>query len=512
MKNVFILEDSKTAAHRLIRLLEKNGYVIVGIAETGPEAITKVLELKPDLVFADIILKSPEMDGTEAAIEIRKQINVPIIFTTNYSDEKLVEKALLASPYAYMLKPIDEDQLRVTLETTANRLRMEREREDLVDQLNQSQKMEAIGQLAGGMAHNFNNILSVILGNAELALKNLEPGSPNHIRIGKIVRSGGRAKDLSMKLLALARKEKPSFHSVSMNKIIEDTLDIIRDSISKKIAVETVLDEKIPPVTADANQIIQVILNICINACDSMPDGGGLSIESRRVFLDGRYCRDITGIKPGEYGLIRIQDTGTGIPANLKNRVFEPFFTTKEKNKGSGLGLYVTSNIIKSHDGHIDLDSEEGIGTTVSIFLPVSADASPQPIKAKAANARTGRNETILIVDDEEDFLDMVSETLQNSGYRTLVANSGSKALDLYARRRKDIDLVLLDIIMPEMDGAEVFHSLKKIAPDVKVVFCSGYSGRENISDLINSGAAFIHKPFDSSDLTNTISSVFESA
>jgi len=509
VKNVFVLEDSKTEAYHLKNLLKKNGYEVIGSAETGAEAIEKVLELKPDLMFADIILKGRMMDGIDTAMEIRKHINMPVIFLTNYSDEHLVDRALKAFPYAYLLKPVNEDQLRVTLETAGNMIRVERESEKLVEQLYQSQKMDAIGQLAGGMAHNYNNILSVMLGNAELVLKGIPADDPNYARVNKIVRAGVRVRNLTIKLLALARKEKTDFKAVSVNEIIEEVLDLLQDTISKKISIQTNVEDNLPPVNADIDQVIQAVLNVCINACDSMSDGGVLCIESERAPLDGTFCGEEAGVATGDYNLIRVRDTGAGIPEHMIGKLFEPFFTTKDKEKGTGLGLYVTQHIIKSHNGLIDIESKEGRGTTVSIFLPATETSARQAeMKPAVKTARVG-NEMILIVDDEEDFLDMVSEMMTVSGYRTLVASGGRKAVELYRKNHDNIDLVLLDIMMPEMDGGEALLEMKKISPEVKVVLCSGFSDKVKVDEIMKKGvAAFVQKPFVFSELENVVTSI----
>jgi len=262
-------------------------------------------------------------------------------------------------------------------------------------------------------------------------------------------------------------------------------------------------------VSADANQIIQAILNVCINSCDAMPDGGDLAIECRIVTLGKESAFVKSGLNPGKFVLIRIQDTGTGIPDGIKDKLFEPFFTTKEKEKGTGLGLYVTLNIIKEHNGHISIASEEGVGSTVDIYLPASDKTSRPAVESIAFNAKFGEAKSVLIVDDEEDFLDMISETMQDSGYKTFVANVGGEALELYTKHKNEIDLVILDIMMPGMDGGEVYRELRKIAPDVKVVLCSGYSNIGRAEDLMKEGVAgFLQKPFVFNELEYLIASV----
>ncbi len=508
MKTIFILEDSKTEAYHLKTLLKKNGYDVIGVAETGAEAVSKVPEPKPDLMFADIIIKGAT-DGIETAIEIKKQINVPVIFLTNYSDEHLVDRALQAAPYAYLIKPVNEDQLRVTLETTANRIRMERERDKLTEQLYQAQKMDAIGKLAGGMAHNYNNIVSIILGNAELLAKDIAPGGPTYEKLNKIVRSGIRARDLTTKLLSLAKKEKADFKTVRLGDILGEVEGILQGAISKKIGIKIVMEDRDALICADAGLVVQAVLNVCLNACDAMGDEGTLTIESGRATLDGATRSDGSTVKPGEYFIIQISDTGPGIPKEILGKVFEPFFTTKDREKGTGLGLYVTESIIGSHNGCVEVESEEGRGATVSIYLPPAEPGARTALRKKNEKNDAAGNELILVVDDEEDFLDMISEMIKQSGYGILQANGGRKAVELYSKRHDDIDLVLLDIMMPEMDGGDVLSEIKKISPDAKVIVCSGYSNNVRLDEMLKSGiSAFVQKPFVYSELAETISNV----
>ncbi len=508
MRNIFILEDSKTEVFHLKALLKKSGYEVIGTAETGAEAVRIVPELKPDLMFADIIIKGPT-DGIDTALEIRKQISVPVIFLTNYSDEHLVDRALQATPYAYLIKPVHEDQLRVTLETTANRIRMEREREKLAEQLYQSQKMDAIGQLAGGMAHNYNNIVSIILGNAELLAKEIAPGGPTFEKLNKIVRSGVRARDLTTKLLSLAKKGKNDFKPVYLGKIIEEVEEILQNAISKKITIKASMEDRDAIVRADTGLVVQALLNVCLNARDAMGDEGTLTIESGRASLEATTRPDGSPVKPGDYCLIKITDTGPGIPKRNLEKIFEPFFTTKDKEKGTGLGLYVTENIIRNHNGHIKISSVEGKGAAVSIYLP-PAEAGSHPAEyAKTTRSETTGNELILVVDDEEDFLDMISEMIKQSGYSILQAGGGRSAVELFSKHHADIDLVLLDMMMPEMDGGDVLSEIRKISPNIKVIVCSGYSKNLRLDEILKDGvAAFVQKPFVFSELEETISNL----
>jgi signal transduction histidine kinase len=513
MKTIFILEDSRTDTVHLKKMLESLGYDVVGTAASGDEAAFRVPRLKPDLLFIDIILKERRMDGIDSARRILEQCEVPIVFLTSFSDESLVDRALEVSPYAYLLKPVSLDQLRVTLEAVRSRVRLERDRRGLIEQLNQAQKMEAIGRLAGGVAHNFNNILSIMIGNAELCMRNTPENHANAVRLLKIKTAGMRAADLTGKLLALSREEKYTLAAVSAGEIVEDLRIMLAEAISPGIRITTRVPENAGLLNVDFNQISQALLNVCLNACDAMPGGGELTIEAETLVLNPDACAMHQGLQPGPHCCLRICDTGDGIPEHILPRIFDPFFTTKGRSHGTGLGLSVTHGIIQGHGGAIHVESNQPRGSIFSILLPQASEpviATPAPTDTAAIPAR--RNKTVLLVDDEPDFLEMTSETLSMDGYRIISAASGSQAVSLFRTHCKDIDLVLLDILMPGMDGGQVFHAIKDIDAAARVVLCSGYSTEDKVRELMDAGVdAFIRKPFVHHDLDRVLASVLDS-
>ncbi|MEW6202198.1 MAG: ATP-binding protein [bacterium] len=251
------------------------------------------------------------------------------------------------------------------------RRRAEKEKEELQKQLLHVQKMEAIGQLAGGIAHSFKNMLTIIMGNAKMGVMNLKPEEPCHKEFAEIIKASERASELTTQLLTFARKEKINVQPVHINSVLKDLIDMLGRTIRKGITIKSALSVDIPPVNIDFNQMYQALLNISNNACDAMPDGGILTIESGEAFLDDDYCASRPEIKPGKYCLVQVSDTGVGIPEDELQRIFEPFFTTKDKGKGTGLGLSVTFGIIRNHGGHISVHSKPGSGTAVKIFLPL---------------------------------------------------------------------------------------------------------------------------------------------
>lgn len=384
------------------------------------------------------------------------------------------------------------------------RMRLQTESELLRIQLLQSQKMEAIGQLAGGMAHDFNNMLTVIMGNAALAINRTDGENEYALEFMEIMKASEKAKALTMKLLTFARKEKFETRSVRASKIIEELAAMLDRSYSKKIKLDIgVKDDSL--VSVDENQIIQALVNICNNSRDAMPEGGILTIECHCEELDDFHCEKYTDVKPGRYCLIQISDNGAGMPKEMIDRAFEPFFTTKAAGKGTGLGLSITFGIVKGHNGILHIYSEQGHGTTVKIFLPLSMDEDGHAVEEQPVVVQQGK-ETIMILDDEKAVLDITKRILQNAGYRVIPISSGEKALDIYREQHKVIDVVIIDMIMPEMDGLDVFRALKKINPAVKVLLSSGFTVNGQASKIMKEGVnRFLQKPYNTVNLCNTI-------
>jgi len=388
----------------------------------------------------------------------------------------------------------------------------QKDKESLIEMLYQSQKMEAIGQLAGGMAHDFNNILAVMIGNSELALRNIPESDSNAERIRKIIRVGHRARDLTMKLLTFARKEKLEVRQVSPNEIVREMLDMLERSISKKITIQTRLRQDVTPIAADVNQVLQALLNLCINACDAMNEAGVLTVATSDVRLDKAFCRTCPHLEPGLYGLIEIHDTGPGIPDEIRDKIFEPFFTTKQKGKGTGLGLSVTLGVMQSHHGHIELDSKTGRGTTARVYLPTACGDEDMDDITTRAQFQDSVRRTVLVIDDDTDFRDMIVEMLRVQGHRVIVAPRGRDGLQYFSADPDSIDVVLLDMMMPGMDGVDVFNKLQQMREDVKIVLCSGFSVEGRASNLLARGAAaFLQKPFEFHELQDVFARLLKS-
>ncbi len=369
------------------------------------------------------------------------------------------------------------------------------EKKRLEERLIRSQKMEAVGTLVGGMAHEFNNLLTAILGYSEIMLSMTSEGDQFYKPVNIIHESAKRGADFGRKILTITRKEKIETKPVNINDIINNSIDLLQRSIPKNIEIIVKLSSDIPLINADPSQIQQVIVNLAINARDAMPDGGKLFIETSVIGVADDIPGDMDSVRKG-FIKLSVADTGTGIDIVTQSKIFDPFFTTKEVGKGTGLGLYMVHSIINNHGGYINLYSEPLRGTQFNIYLPVSSLTGQEETFDNQSLQGSG---TILVIDDEPDVRELCKDLLTTLGYRILLADSGSAGINVYRERKDEISLVILDMIMPKMGGREVFQNLKMINPDVKVLLCSGFSqnGFAGIKELIRKGAAaFVPKPF----------------
>ena len=370
------------------------------------------------------------------------------------------------------------------------------------EQLLQAQKMESMGTLAGGIAHDFNNILTGILGYASLLKIKVDRTNPIYDDLNTIEQSAIKASKLTQQLLTFSRSGSYQTQAINVNETIKATLDILKRTIPKKIQIQTSFATDLWTIEADPSQIEQVLLNLCINARDAMPDGGTLAVTTRNFDcsddLRGKHTAN-------QYVQISIADTGEGIPKNIQNKIFDPFFTTKDANKGTGLGLAVAYGVIKKHRGDIEIHSSPGKGTTFDIFLPISDKENKKAIHETEAKLRGG-SETILVVDDEQVIRKLGKEILETQGYVVLTAANGLEAIDIYKQEQKKINLVILDIMMPEMDGIEAYKSLRDINPSLKILIASAYSSKNyDYENFHIKAEEFIQKPFKIQQLSRKV-------
>jgi PAS domain S-box-containing protein len=406
-----------------------------------------------------------------------------------------------------LLKDQDGQPLgfRGVLRDVSDRKKAEEERHKLETQLQQAQKMESIGTLAGGIAHDFNNILMGIQGNASLMLLKVDSEHPNYEKIKNVEKYVQSGTALTKQLLGFARRGKYLVKATDLNEIIDKSSSLFART-KKEIQVHTDLSDDIWTVEVDRGQIEQVLLNLYVNAWQAMSEGGNLYLLTENVILDWSYVKPYK-VEPGKYVKITVSDTGMGIDKETQERIFEPFFTTKEMGRGTGLGLASVYGIIKSHGGYINVYSEKDRGTTFTIYLPASEKEAVQEKKVTARMIKgTG---TILLIDDEKMMLAVGGEMLEELGYRVLSAMSGREAIEVFQKDQDQIDLVIMDMIMPGMGGGETFDRLREIKPDVKVLLSSGYSINGQATKILKRGCdGFIQKPFNMNQLAEKIQKI----
>ena len=383
----------------------------------------------------------------------------------------------------------------------------EEAQKNLEIKLQEAQKLESLGTLAGGIAHDFNNLLMGIQGNASLSMLDHGPGDPHYEQLKHIEEYVQRGVALTRQLLGLAQGGKYEVKPTDLNQLIETGADMFGRT-RKEILVQKNLNHGLWPVEVDRGQIEQVLLNLFINAWHAMPDGGEMVVRTRNVILDEADAAPYS-IAPGRYVRVSVADAGTGIDPAARQRIFDPFFTTKGAGKGTGLGLASAYGIIKNHQGALDVESEVGRGSTFFFYLPAS-QKEVQPELAKP-DRPVGGSETILLVDDESIILDVGEKLLRKLGYTVIKADSGQAAVDIYSEKAGQIDLVILDMIMPQMGGSVTFDRLKAMNPDVKVLLSSGYSIDGQASRILDRGCGgFIQKPFTVNTLASKVRAVLE--
>jgi CheY-like chemotaxis protein len=381
----------------------------------------------------------------------------------------------------------------------------------LQQQLEQAQKMEAVGRLAGGIAHDFNNILTAIGGFANILASKLDREHPHRKYVEHIQNSVDKASALTRQLLAFSRKQVVEPKPLRLNEVVAGIEPMLRSIIGEDIVLTTILKEAV--VTADPSQIEQIIMNLVVNSRDAMPQGGHLTIETSKVWLDEAYCQRHHDTTPGEYAMLAITDTGCGISPDVLPHIFEPFFTTKEKGKGTGLGLSTVYGIVKQNRGSVWVYSEVGKGTTVKVYLPLAKTAPVAEQKqAEPILTEVNGSETVLLVEDEQTVRLLAHEILIDRGYTVLEASNGEEAIQVSESYEGEIDILVTDVIMPGMSGTEVAEHLLRRRPKMKVLYMSGYTDNSIVNHgVLDSGVAYIQKPFTPDGLARKIREVLAS-
>lgn len=501
---LLVVEDSAEDAELLVRALCKAGYDVRHERVDSRESLLRALERPWDLIISDHSM--PGFSGIAALQIVRERHSaVPFIFLSGTIGEDVAVEAMRVGAQDYIMKgnlarlvPAIERELREA------RNRAEQKRAEL--RIRQLEKFEAIGKLAGGIAHDFNNVIGAIMGWAELGSDEVPEGSRARKFFKQIHAQSERAAALTRQLLAYARRQTLEPRTINLNQLISEATPLLQKAIGEQVEMKFVLASDLQTVRADQSQLEQVLMNLCFNARDAMPNGGLLLIETKNVRLDENFTEHHEYARTGNYVALIVSDTGVGMSAETLTHIFEPFFTTKDVGHGTGLGLATAYGIIKQHDGLIEVYSELGKGSVFNVFLPASRTPSTPALELDEQSAARGGTETILVAEDHAGNLEMMDETLRKLGYRTILAGNGEEAVLKFRQNQKEIALVLLDVVMPRMGGADAYQQIQFIRPNVPVIFTSGYS-EENarLASFTSVGAILLQKPFASKVLAQKV-------
>jgi two-component system cell cycle sensor histidine kinase/response regulator CckA len=447
--------------------------------------------------------------GERTGLEFLHEINakgsvIPVVFLTGHADYGLDIEAMRAGASDYLVK----GQISPGLLERSIRYAIERKR--LEEQLRRVQKLEALGTLAGGIAHDFNNILAGIIGFTEMVLDDIDPDSPEHRRLGLVLKGANRGRDLVKQILAFSRKTKQEHKSLTLSHTVEEGLTLLRPAIPSTIEIRstsTVTDDQI---FADPSQIHQVLMNLCSNAAHAMRDKGGvLSIRILEAGFAEGNAKPVSEMTPGEYVVLEVGDTGSGMAPETLERIFDPFFTTKKPGEGTGLGLSVVHGIIASHGGYITVESEPAKGTTFHVYLPKITEQAL--IEDGEAHAMTGGKERILLVDDEDLLVELNKQKLSRLGYEMVATTSSMEALAMFRKEPHTFDLVIADQTMPNLTGLDLAAELLKVRATIPIILCSGYGETALQERAQETGIkAFLTKPLGKRDMAEAIRRVLD--
>jgi two-component system, cell cycle sensor histidine kinase and response regulator CckA len=504
-----IVEDCPEDATLLLHALRRGGYDVSWVRVQDATALREALASQSwDIVLSDYSM--PSFSAPDALTIVRETgRDLPFIIVSGTIGEEAAVSALKAGACDFLVKgrlarfiPAVERELR----EVAVRRERARTQAALEEQLRQSQKMEAIGQLAGGIAHDFNNLLTAILGYCELLTDQIGPDKPIGRDLQEITAAAEKAASLTRQLLAFSRKQVLTIQPIELNGIISDLVGLLKRLIGERITITLALDDQLPAVMADATQLEQVLMNLCVNARDAMPLGGTLTIRTQRGSGNAEHASS------DQLVTLTVTDTGTGISPEIRSKIFEPFFTTKERGRGTGLGLSAVHGIVSQLGGSIAVDSEVGKGTTFVIQLPASEDAMAKTAVTRARAKPVG-GETILLVEDEPGVRSFVRIALERFGYRVVEAETSEDALTALAGLKQSVDLLLTDLVLQGMSGHELAARIKELSPGTRILYMSGYS--QPMGDAhspFDPAILTLEKPFTTRTLLERIRQVFDEA
>ncbi len=504
---VLIIEDSEDDAKLIVRELNSGGYAVKYQRVDSRDAICRGCDSEVwDLIISDYSM--PQLSGTDALKLVRaKNLEMPFIFVSGIVGEERAVAAMKNGAQDYLMKgkltrlvPVVQRELREH--------QQRKQREGLQKHAQQLQKFEAIGRLSGGIAQDFNNMIGAILGWAELGYEEAGVGTKIRERFQKIRDQSYRAAKLTSQLLAFGKRQVLQPRKVDLNLFIREEMSFLGKIIGENINVRIVEAPDLQVINADPSHLQQVFMNLCLNARDAMPAGGQLRIETRNVELEGD-C-NCEHAMPGSYVLMIVSDTGVGMDKATAERIFEPFFTTKETGKGAGLGLSTVYGIVKQHHGFIYADSEFAKGSTFRVYFPAKC-GTHEPREVSGNGHRLKGSERILLAEDDDGLRESIQEMLQSLGYRVISASGGKKAVEVFREQAAEIDLVVMDVVMPRQSGLRTYPELQGIKPGIQVIFTSGYADEaESLVALLEKGAMFLQKPYHLAKLSQMIRNILD--
>jgi signal transduction histidine kinase len=540
---VIVVEDERIVALHLKQQLLKLGYDVVGVAASGEHALRLVSELRPDVVLMDIHIEGP-MDGIETAERIPADLLVPVIYLTAFSDEVTLARARGTRPYGYLLKPFSPRELHATVQMVLERRRADlasRQNEELLEQmveartmelvvanrglmeettqrikaeknLHQVQKMEAVGQLTGGLAHELNNLLTVVMGNLDFIRGDPNDGVQVISRADAAQTAAARAVRLIKQLLMFARRQVMHPVTVDLNRLLAEFENLLVPGAGENIELITRLDPDLSPARVDPAQFEAAILNLVMNARDAISGRGQVVISTQNVESGLDFAAENPDGAAGSYVLVAVSDTGSGIAEDILPRVFDPFFTTKDIGKGTGLGLSQVYGFIQASGGQVKIDTRVEVGTTVRLYLPRSTDipVSMEPRIAETLHRTAPSAAMVLVVEDDEMVLTLATDILNEFGYRLLTAHDAAEAL-VVLKSSEPIDILFSDVAMPGgMNGVQLAIEARRLRPGIRVLLTSGYPAALLASEhgLETTTTPLLGKPYRVQDLADSVRNV----